>query len=750
MSDTISKGKKIIYHGASVALLLVSLLFSIFRFEAVFLRMLQTLRDLILSFGFYVCKPFERFGWPVIPTTVQDIPPEMTQIMPITPSEFILLLQRLGAYLIDGKIWLAYIAFLIEASWKLALAIQPLCMFLLIAGLIIYRYYDQVEPVDEEGAPEKEATKPLLAWWWLEINVFYPIGRCVKDYVKWLAEKAYGKVLLWIWLYNLNVLTLAGEAIAYLLYVFTSYDFESVFVYAAKVIMDASIPLSFVPWWITGIGVYKVFDGWRREKGFDRLEKGEAENQEFLEENPENFIATGRPRVGKTQTITDMQQSQEVIFRRKSKEKMQTHKMWFPCFPWTRLERTIRRMRDTVPTFNLDYIHIFLKRMQYQFEGRAILNNRMQSFQTLYHYKNRGYVGDDFIFGYDYKTRGLKYDNGLKIVDLWECIELAAQEYYIYTAPTSLKITNYPVRDTISWWDCGHAPQMEVNFFDAPSVDPKRATWSHLAIMDAFRLGKKKDENNPWKDSFECGILGFSELGKELGNQNTNTGKKADSAECNVRNDLFVLNAKMQGQGCTIDYYTYFRIIADEQRAASIMADFRELGSELLIIEREYDRILMPGYLIEESLYLATSRLMKSLDDFFSVRRSSQNLFYYLATRLYSLIFNHHTRIENTFTSHDVIFKIMDHSVQEQVGDAKKFRYHISRKKNAEAYATNFFGSLYEEKRSQSRSGGINQMPRFQGMKPTMDEMAMMGSHFFDSLDVMFERNGGNGTSTAA
>ena len=65
-------------------------------------------------------------------------------------------------------------------------------------------------------------------------------------------------------------------------------------------------------------------------------------------------------------------------------------------------------------------------------------------------------------------------------------------------------------------------------------------------------------------------------------------------------------------------------------------------------------------------------------------------------------------------------------------------------------YATNFFGTMYEEKRSHSKVGGINQMPRFQGIKPTMDEMAMMGSHFFDSLDVMFERNGGNGTSTAA
>ncbi len=739
MSETISKRRKIAYHSISVALLVVTLLFSVFRFAPVFLRTLQAARDVVLSVVYYVS---EMFGGPTIPTTVQDIPAGMTQIMPITPDEFVEKFEKFCALFMDGDTWMEYLMLIARWIVIVAMMLYRLLLPLLIIGVIVYFVYDRVEPVDDEGEPEKEATLPLKIWWCIELRIIYPMVYSIRAYVEWLVERSYWTALKWLWLYNLNILTIAGEAIAYVFYVAMSQDFANIFVQAAKLLMDASIALNFLPWWGTALIAFKVFDNWRREQGFKKLERNEMQNQAFLEENPENFIATGRPRVGKTQAITDMQQSQEVIFRNKAQEKARIHKMWFPSFPWARLERTIRKMRKNVPTFNIEYIHVFLRDLRREFEGRAVLYTPLRTCMTLAHYKKDGYVGEDFIFGYDYKTYGLKYDNGLKIVDLWECLDLVAQEYYIYTAPTSLKVTNYPVRDTITWLDLGHSPQMVVDFFRGAAVDPKRATYSHLAIMDAFRLGKKKDEENPWKDSFEFGILGLSELGKELGNQNTNTGKTADSKECNVRNDLFVVNAKMQGQGCTVDYYTYFRILSDEQRAASIMADFRELGSELLIVKRGDDKNVLPGYLIGESIYMIASSLMKDLDDFFSIRRSSQNLFYYLMTKVYSLIFNHHQRIENTFSTHDVWFKIISHSEQELVGDATTYRYHLSKKKNGETYATDFFGSMYEEKRKHSKTGGINQMPRFKGLKPTVEEMAMQGSHFFDSLDVMFDRTG--------
>lgn len=741
MSETISKRRKIAYHSISAALLVVTLLFSVFRFTPVFLRTLQAARDAVLSVVYYV---FEIFGGPTIPTTVQDIPAGMTQIMPITPDEFVEKFEKFCALLVDGDTWMEYLALVRDVLYDVALTLYRLSLPMLIIGLIVYPVYDSVEPVDDDGEPEKEATLPLKIWWCIELRIIYPVVYEIRAYVEWLVARPYWTALKWLWLYNLNVLTIAGEAIAYVFYVAMSQDFANIFVQAAKLLMDASIALDFLPWWGTALIAFKIFDNWRREQGFKKLESDEDRNQAYLEEHPENFVNTGRPRCGKTWMSEDMQQSQEVIFRRKAKEKAFQHKMWFPSFPWARLERTIRKMRETVPTFNMEFIHIFLKDLKRQFDGRAVLYRPLEAFGCKGFYKNKGYVGSDFIFDYDYKTYGMKYDNGLKIVELWECLELVAKEYYIYTAPTSIKVTNFPVRDMITWLDLGHSPQMIVDFFRGPSVDPKKATYSHIAIMDAFRLGKKKDEENPWKDSFEYGVLGLSEFGKEVGNQNTNTGKKADSEECNVRNDLFVLNAKMQGQGCTVDYYTYFRIFTDEQRAASIMADFRELGSELCIIDKTDDRIVMPGYLLGETLYLVTSNAMKSMDDFFSVRRSSQNLFYYLATKVYSWIFNHHLRIENTYSTHDVIFNKVDHAAGE-IHEGRKQRWHLSRKKGAEAYATDFFGTMYEEKRKHSKTGGINQMPRFKGLKPTVEEMAMMGSHFFDSLDVMFDRTGKKG-----
>ena len=735
----IGRRRKIAYHSITILFLVVSVLFSVFRFQAVFARTLQAVCDAVLSIIYYVVFPF---AGDVIPTTVQDIPAGMTQIMPITPDEFIAGAERFFELFFDAAEWEEYLIIVCDVLYDFFEIVYKLLLPGFITWLIIYLSYDKIEKVDDNGEPEREATKPLQAFWWLELNVYYPIKREIKAYVAWLVELPYWTALKWLWLYNLNILTIIGESVAFVFYVSMSQDFANVFVQAAKLLMDASIALDFLPWWATALIVYKLFDYKRRERGVAKLEEREEYNQEFLEENPENYIATGRPRCGKTETITDMQGSQEVIFRNKAYEKATKRKMWFPSFPWARLERTLRNMRKRIPTFNIEYIHMFFRDIKREFDGRSILNARMRSFMTLGFYQKAGYVAQDFIFGYDYKTYGMTYDNGLKIISLWETLLLFSEEYYIYTTPSSIKVGNYPVRDTISWLDYGHNPSMVVDFFNGPSVDSRKATYSHIAIFDAWRLGKKKDENNPWKDSFEFGVVGLSELGKELGNQNTNQGKKADSNECNVRNDLFVENAKMQGQGCTIGYYTYFRIFADEQRAASIMADFRELGSELRIVERTPDKIIMPGYLIGETAYMIVSGLMQSLHDFFSVRRSSQNLFFYLATKLYAPLFNHHTRIENQFGTHDVLFKIVDHSAGEMLGESKLFRYHISKKKNAEAYATDFFGSAYEEKRKHSKVGGINQMPTFKGLKPTVEEMAMMGSHFYDSLDVMFDRTG--------
>lgn len=728
--------RKRIYRLISGLLLGASMGFAIFYFQPVFFRVIQAAKDLVLSVLYYM---FEPTGAISITPTVNEIPPGMTDLLPITLEEFQAGLERTWELLWQKEVFAAYLELVGEFLAKLIEVIYPLALLILCVVMILYAAYDRVEPVDEKtGEPERtDPTGPLKAFWWLELHVVYPIVSEILLYVEYLKKSRYLKPLRLTWLYNLNILTILGEGVAFVFYLGPSLDFVNIFVQALKLLVDLSVALDFLPIWVTGLIVFAVFDGWRRKQGDKKLEKNEEENQKFLEENPENFIATGRPRVGKTQMITDMAQSQEAIFRKKAENNANERMMNFPRFPWTKLQRVLRRMRNRVPTYDLDFIHAFFGDMKRNFVCRGVMSS-VSAFATLSFYRQCGYEDKDFIFGYDYKQYGTSFFNGVQEVSLFDMLELYAQEFYVYTSPTSLLVSNYPIRSSATWTDYGHYPIIEHNFFGDRKDETARNNISHIAIFDAFRLGKKKNPDNPYQNSFEFGGLVLSELGKELGNQNTNQGKKADAEECNVRNDLFVANAKMQSHGSTVGYQCYFRIMGDEQRSASIQADFRELGSELRIEDRTDPKILMPGYLVEESAFLASKKLMKKIHHFFALRKSRECLLFYLLTQSYAFIWRHHERIKNKYSSHDAIIRIVDHSSGELLSEGKEKRYHISKQKNTDAYNTAFFGTWYAEKRRRSTVGGINQMPTFGSLDPTISEMRMMGSHFYESLDVMF------------
>lgn len=710
--------------------------FAIFRFQGVFLRVVQTVVDLLLSIVYYATAPMDGV---TIETTVNEIPSNMTGTLPLSVEEFRAGLTRTWELLRDKATFSAYLDLVGEILHEVLIALYPLSLLLLCVVGIAYLAYDRVEEVDEQtGEPVRtDPTKPLKLFWWFELHVVYPIVSEVLLYVEYLKESRYAAPLKWIWLYNLNLLTIFGEFLAFAFYIGPSWDLANIFVQTAKLMMDLSVALDFLPAWAIVLIALRIFDVWRRRRGDQKLEKNEADNQKFLEDNPENFIATGRPRVGKTQTITDMAQSQEAIFRKKAKKASVERKMNFPRFPWLKLERVLRRFRQRVPTYDLDFIHAFFQDLRAQFVCRGVMSS-WTAFLTLSFYRNCGYEDKDFLFDYDYKRHGMTFFNGVKTLELFEELELYAQEFYVYTAPTSLLVSNYPIRSSATWTDYGHYPIIEHNFFGDKRGEYAKNNLSHVAILDAFRLGKKKDPDNPYQNAFEVGGLVMSELGKELGNQNTNQGKKADAEECNVRNDLFVENAKMQSHGSTIGYNCYFRIMGDEQRAASILADFRELGSELKIEDRTDPRILMPGYLIEESVFLLARKIMAKIHDFFAVRKSRECLLFYLLTQSYALLWRHNELIKNQYSSHDAIIRLVDHSNNELVSEGKRKVYHVSKQKNGNAYNTAFFGTWYAEKRSRSRVGGINQIPTFGSLDPTLAEMKMMGSHFYESLGVMF------------
>ena len=736
MDEEAGKAKgKIKYILLSVMLLLVSLLYAVLYFRGVSLRLWQSIKDLGLSAAYYVTELFlgEWLSGTITPT-VQNIPSGVTEVLP-------------GEYAGFKEKFIEFLKLLIEKEnlqgffGGIAGMLKPLLQVLILLILptlciIILKLMQKPKIDNNHGG----MTKPFQVWVKFEDKVIFPIIDFFKEYLSWL--NAHRKIVLLlglVWAYNLNALTILIEAFAYLFYFSAAGGDWKIYTQIAKLAIDLTPALTFLPKFVWVIVAYLIFNHIRRKIGFAVLDETEAHNQEFLENHPGNLVIEGKPRVGKTQANADMNLSQNIIFREKAHEKMFDRRMEFPFFKWDVLEQTLKNFRKNIGNFNLPKLRGFLAKMQEHYEGRAVLTPEEQE-KFLTSVQKLGYIGNDFIFDYDALRYGLEYDDNLRIMSIWDTVKNYAEEYYIYTCPTPLNIGNFSTREDIDWIDYGNHPLLVWDFFrSSPRESFARSKYSHNLIFDALRLGKKIDPDEPYQNALEIGCIGITEAGKEFGNQNTNQGIEAKAKTANVKNDLLTTDMKMHSHGATIDYYTYFRIIMDEQRAASIMADITELGQVITLRAKSRPKIVMPGFAIEEGLYLWATEKYRAYSETYMNQHGGMNLRLYLLTRLYVPIYNHYTRVSNTFSQYRLKLRIKDCSAGQTDSEGEEDIYYISRKKTcSERYDTTSFGAYYDEKWQHSDVGGISQMPQFSTIRPTIEELRRQGSYNVRRLDRMF------------
>jgi hypothetical protein len=738
-----NKNLTITYHVICAVLLLASLCYSILGRQAVVQRTWQAIKDFGASCAYY------GFGWldaigaiegNPINTGVQLIPANMETLLPVTLEEGKRFLETFAKLLVSKNNIASYLGKVGDVIGIISVTLTFCLLPFLILFFVVYLFY---KDVDNEHGKLSKGTK---IWFKIEDVTIIPAIYFLKRFIKFFTVK--GKRILYIvgfcviWGFNLNLFTIVFEGFAWILWFSWAANLGNLLVQIAKFAVDISVVFTTLPTWMLVIGGFVLFDLYRRNEGIERLKSDEEDNKEFLKDHPGNLIATGKPRVGKTKTITDMALSQNVIFREIAKGKSEDRKMEFPFFPWQVLEQTIIQMRKCMPDFGLETLRGFIAEMQEVFERKSEMTKEERR-KYLAHFRARGYIGHDFIFNYDYKRHGLIYNNNLTYVSLWQTVRYFAEEFAIYTSPTPLIIGNYPIRTSIRWKTFGNSPIMKADFFKIKPYELLQATsWNHIVPHDALRLGVKEDPNGEYNNAFDSGCLVLSEIGKELGNQITNRGKNKDkdSATSNANNDLWTANAKIMSHGLTVDYECYFRIFGDEQRAMSVLADFRELGSEMRILKKHAETIKMPFFAFEELAFILAKGWMKKIFEFFDSRHGSMTLIYYFILRLYQLIFNHYTRIRNQFGSYRVDLKIKDESQGEDDKDSRKCRYMISRKKTcADIYNTTFFNPIYREKFKKSKVGGREKIPQFTGLDVTIPQMKFQRSHFNKDLFERFD-----------
>ena len=377
-----------------------------------------------------------------------------------------------------------------------------------------------------------------------------PVCFRVKHFFKFFFKKCtfgkikcgiFFKIFVLIWAYNWNVLTIAIETVAYLLY-FCSSDIAALKIYTVivKLLGDATVLISFfnpLAWTCIAWILIEVI---RRNAGKNAVIKRHEKDEEILEEYDGEILLTGRQGKGKSTTGAHMTRLVSEMFRNKyAKPDLLTLSAQFPYFSWRTLEKFLTK--NAFVLNRKEVISKFVEKLKFVFYAKLDRRDpNVRYLNKIFHYRFKNY-----IFDYDYEKYGLTYNNGIRNVDIFETIENYAELYFVYSTETSHIFGIVPVREDFYTEDKGFFKIFKYDYYQKPEESERHSKFCHIANQNSFRLGKTMTPNEPFEDGYEFGIEYTPEKGKERGNQLTNRASKADDDKCNPNNDGYEDEAKM-------------------------------------------------------------------------------------------------------------------------------------------------------------------------------------------------------------
>ncbi len=708
---------------------------TVFLFPKAIYRLIESFRDFGLSFAYYYLELFE-IEHKIIPT-VNELMKEPTVPVILLPETWENFKEILPKY---WELWATkenFIRYLIYISEKLEVFAQVL---MIILPFIMGLFFLIKSTFERPNNNDNKDTKPLKIFKKIVKYTYSPINKWLISFYNFIKNhRAYYLSWLGIWMLNFNVATIIIEFIAFYLYFIISFEFSTIYFQIYKLIIDLSAPLTFIPLWVWFIVAIIIRNYLRRKIGYNRLNHNEMCNRGFINERPLVNLIVATMGGGKTMTLTDMSLSQEDMFRDKAKEMMLNCDMKFPNFPWINLERSLKYAIDNHIIYNLATTKQYIAFLRSKWKQSKDWDKPCKKALARKLRKELGIKGGNLIFDYDYKKYGLYHNDKLKLTYVWKVIESYTQLYFIYTIQSSLMISNYSIRTEGILTSKGNFPLWDNDFFKADSRDIEwRSRYAHILDFDSLRLGRKVLEDNPYKDSFEFGVVGITEYGKERLNTLELQEKKKKDEQTNQKNDFFAYTLKLIRHSATVDNFPFVRLIGDEQRMMSLIADERQLCDILHIHESSDELLAMPFFNVEELLQAWVFNKFTNLYDKYRYNRSDNTLIMYLLKGITSRLNNYYNGVYNTF-GYKISYIQVENGAQEGLLVEKK--YFLSNKKaKSERYSTDCFSEFFAQKNSRSPVG-LNDLPEYAGIKATTQEMQSQHSYFFDDIYKHFEDN---------
>ena len=679
-------------------------LLAVFVFSDSYLRFGEAVKDFGLSVGYYFCTLFGIEHNIVPSVTEYSSVMDWSILLPSDLEGFTSQSKSFFALLIDGENFASYWAKVGDMMLVLLKVVAIILPCLLVLGLVIWRLYKSGNTKHNRDTTPLRIFKKLSEW------IYRPLKITIASFVNFLREnRAVWMLWVGIWAFNLNAASIVMGFLAYYFYFVLSFDVANLYVQVCKLLIDLQVIFRHFPWWCIAFACWLLFDHWRKCIAQNRLRHFEARNCGFINELPIVSMACGSMGKKKTTLITDMVLSQEVMFRQKALEILQQNDMKFPYFPWIAFEDELRRCMEHGTVLNLASVKawIALKRSRFL---------RHRNAQTQ-------------LYGYDYARYGTTFDDSLKISRLFEVLETYAQAYFIYVIQSSLIVANYSVRTDNLMADNGNFPMWLTDFF--PKRRRPQSRHAHILDFDVLRLGRKVLENNPKAGSFEFGVVGITEIGKERGNNLELKEVKKGSDDTNQKNDLFNSWLKMCRHSATVDNFPFIKVFTDEQRPESWGADARDLADIINIASCGDMRLALPFYTIEEMLSEWAFNRFLSLYYDFRFRRGDNTLLVHILKSVVAWLWRRNLRIYNRFGYY--VLKIeKERGTMDGKTENKKY-YLMSAKIYSQRFSTDCFSDYFNDMARRSYTGLADYL-EYATEKASVEELRMQNSYFINSL----------------
>jgi len=731
MKTFLKKANKIHYmHYIAAATTLGFVAVSIFIFPKGIIRVKESFIDLWYSLLYYIEELIE-VGINVRPTVNDYSVVPFTPIfnLPETWEEFVLLWNKYWELFITKTNLQSYFSSVGDTVGNTA-------KFILIAGvplfLIVFMLFRRY--LTKHNNDYNRDSKPLQLAKQFGEKVYLPVKRWIQSYVAFLRENdKHYKLWLLIWCYNFNVIVMGIEFVAFYLYFVVAFDFLNIYRQIYKLLCDLSVSVAFLPVWVWFCLGMWIFLHVRKKIALQILRHHEAMNCGFINERPIVTMTCGTMGKKKTTMITDMMLLQEKMFRDKALELMLENDLKFPNFPWVNLENYIKACMRQHRMFSLATIKQELKHLRRHFIA-ALRSDAGTRKAIRRHLKKRHapYPHANCIFDYDYEKYGMTYDDKLKVIEIWSVIEAYAQEYFVYVLKSSIIISNFSVRTDPIVSDLGNLPMRDSDFYSRNSkFIYEISRYAKIIDYNALRLGRKLGEEDPKKDSFEFGVAGTTEVGKERKNnlQLQELKKKDDSA--NQKNDGFNDWLKMIRHSATIDFIPFVKVFTDEQRPESWGADARDLCEIIHIKDGGSTRLALPFFALEELLYSFVYDKFANLYLQYRHIRADNTLPMYIFKKLMGIFQRYYKNVYNMYG-----FSKMKVQVESgtQDGELAEKAYYLDNKRiYSDRFSTDCFSDFFTTKSLRS-SVGFDDLEEYESSKATLEELKMQNSYFVADL----------------